>query len=81
MANHSNHTPLAPSADHSAMSHYAQPGHEESAGGHGEHAGHNGGGHEGHAEMFRVLFWRNLALAIPVLAFSEQIQDLSLIHI
>jgi Cu2+-exporting ATPase len=25
--------------------------------------------------MFRIAFWRNLALAIPVLVFSEQIQD------
>ena len=75
MANHTNRTPLAASADHSAMSHDAQQGHEEPAGGHGEHVGHPGGGHEGHAEMFRILFWRNLALAIPVLAFSEQIQD------
>ena len=45
---------------------------------HDEHAGHGGGGgggHAGHAEMFRVLFWRNLALAIPVLVFSAQIQE------
>ena len=41
----------------------------------GEHDGHDGGGHAGHADMFRIAFWRNLALAIPVLVFSEQIQD------
>ncbi len=45
-----------------------------------EHAGHHGGGgHDKHAghdpEMFRRLFWWNLLLAVPVLVFSEQIQD------
>ena len=44
------------------------------------HAGHEGhGGHDKHAghdpEMFRRLFWWNLLLAVPVLVFSEQIQD------
>ncbi len=42
-----------------------------------KHAGHGdgGGGHAGHVDMFRILFWRNLALAVPVLTFSEQIQE------
>jgi len=39
----------------------------------GDHAGH--GGHGDHAEMFRVLFWRNLLLAIPVIVFSDMVQD------
>lgn len=38
-----------------------------------DHGSH--GGHEGHAEMFRRLFWANLVLAIPVLVFSDQIQE------
>ena len=39
-----------------------------------EHAGHDR--HEGHsAEMFRRLFLVNLAIAVPVLAFSDQIQQ------
>jgi P-type Cu2+ transporter len=38
--------------------------------GHGEH-----GGHGDHADMFRRLFWRNLALAVPVLVFSPMIQE------
>ncbi len=37
-------------------------------GGHDKHAGHD-------PDMFRRLFWWNLALAIPVLVFSEQIQE------
>ncbi len=49
-------------------------------GGHVDHGGHRGdGGHDKHAghdpEMFRRLFWWNLALAVPVLVFSEQIQE------
>ena len=49
-------------------------------GGHGGHGGHGEhGGHDKHAghdpEMFRRLFWWNLLLAIPVVVFSEMIQD------
>ena len=36
--------------------------------GHDKHAGHD-------PEVFRQLFWWNLLLAVPVLLFSEQIQD------
>ena len=49
--------------------------------GHGSsrHGGHQGGGHDKHAghdpEMFRRLFWWNLALAVPVLVCSTQIQE------
>lgn len=31
--------------------------------------------HTGHAELFRRLFWWNLLLAVPVIAFSEMVQD------
>ncbi|MEJ7837208.1 MAG: heavy metal translocating P-type ATPase [Thermomicrobiales bacterium] len=41
---------------------------------HGEHAGH-GGGHAGHADMFRIRFWISLALSIPVILFSEMVQE------
>lgn len=37
-------------------------------GGHGEHAGH--AGHGDHVGQFRRLFWINLLIAIPVVAFS-----------
>ncbi len=40
----------------------------------GEHGSH-GAGHGDHATMFRRLFWVNLVLAVPVVAFSAQIQD------
>ncbi|MDH3755965.1 MAG: copper-translocating P-type ATPase [Acidimicrobiia bacterium] len=57
-------------------------------GSHDEHrqepptAAHDADGHQGHDKhaghdpaMFRRLFWWNLLLAVPVLAFSSQIQD------
>nr|WP_242474580.1 copper-translocating P-type ATPase [Tomitella cavernea] len=40
-------------------------------GGHGSHDGHGShGGHAGHVAQFRRLFWFNLVLAVPVVAFS-----------
>jgi Cu2+-exporting ATPase len=48
--------------------------HETSGQGADGHEGHDK--HAGHSpEMFRRLFWWNLLLAIPVLIFSEQVQD------
>ena len=44
----------------------------------GDHgAGHGGGpgDHMGHEQMFRRRFWVSLALSVPVLVFSETIQD------
>jgi Cu2+-exporting ATPase len=43
-------------------------GHE----GHDEHAGHD---HTGHEEMFRQRFWVSLVLSIPVLLYSEMVQE------
>jgi hypothetical protein len=63
MTNHSTHTTQPPASD------------DESHGDHSKHEGHDagsghGGGQADHADMFRMAFWRNLALAIPVLIFS-----------
>jgi P-type Cu2+ transporter len=49
--------------------------------GHGGHSGHGGhGGHGDHGDhdpaQFRDRFWITLALAVPVVAFSEMFQDL-----
>jgi Cu2+-exporting ATPase len=46
-----------------------QTGHQD-----GQHAGHGGTGHAGHGDhvdQFRRLFWINLGLAVPVVAFSD----------
>lgn len=48
-------------------------------GGHDSHGGHDGHGahtdHSGHEQMFRRRFWVSLVLSIPVIVFSEFIQD------
>jgi len=55
--------------DHDHSHHQATVGHGHPAhDGHDKHAGHD-------PEMFRRLFWWNLLLAVPVLVFSQQIQD------
>ncbi len=48
--------------------------HEEHAAAEG-HAQH-GGGHEGHAEMFRRKFWISLALTLPAVLYSHMLQEL-----
>jgi P-type Cu2+ transporter len=44
-----------------------------------EHAGHGQGhehlGHAGHADVYRRRFWITLILAVPVVVYSEMIQD------
>ena len=59
--------------EHGSMSASHQtpnPGHahDHADEGHDKHAGHD-------PEMFRILFWWNLALAVPVAVFSEQLQS------
>jgi P-type Cu2+ transporter len=60
--------------------HEKHAGHDKHAGhnkhaGHDKHAGHNK--HAGHSvEMFRNKFWLSLALTLPVVFWSEHIQDL-----
>ncbi|WP_309128806.1 heavy metal translocating P-type ATPase [Microbacterium sp.] len=65
--------------DDGSAPHQGHAGHTEHdvSAGHGDHdgrAGHGGhGGHEGHGDhvgQFRRLFWANLLLAVPVVAFS-----------
>src|SRR5215208_2920616 len=41
--------------------------------GHGEHAGH--GGHGDHAARFRDRFWLSLLLTVPVIVYSEMVQE------
>src|SRR5215207_4084453 len=48
------------------------PGHGQH-GGLGAHAGH--GGHGDHAARFRDRFWWSLVLTVPVVAYSEMVQD------
>jgi len=50
---------------------------EDAAGAHAGHAhgGHAHGGHAGHEDVYRRRFWINLLLAVPVVVYSESIQD------
>jgi Cu2+-exporting ATPase len=44
-------------------------------GGHAHAHGHGQGGHADHAEIYRRRFWVTLILAVPVVVYSEMIQD------
>nr|WP_233340567.1 heavy metal translocating P-type ATPase [Haloprofundus sp. MHR1] len=53
-------------------------GHEGKGHGHGSHEGHgegHGGMHEGHEQMFRRRFFVSTLLSIPVLLYSEMLQE------
>jgi P-type Cu2+ transporter len=57
-------------ATHAGAEHHA--GHEA----HGGHQGHGGhGGHGDHAAQFRDRFWLSLVLTLPVIAYSEMVQE------
>ncbi len=63
-------------ADHTDHDEAADSGHGEHEG-HGSHDGHedNGNMHEGHEQMFRRRFFVSTVLSIPVLLYSEALQD------
>lgn len=78
---HHEHTAMPMQPDERASAPRPHEGHEHHQGhdahaseGHAAHDAHGGhGGHAGHADhvgQFRRLFWINLVLAIPVVAFS-----------
>lgn len=71
---------MASTPQHPDRAHHLPDGHHDDHSAHAamsrspQHAEHDR--HEGHsAEMFRRLFLVNLAIAVPVLAFSDQIQQ------
>ena len=70
------HSPTMTSHPGDHGDHAAQAGHPDHTGHpdnteHPDHAGHGDhAGHAGHVERFRRLFWINLLLAVPVVAFS-----------
>jgi len=67
----------ADEAEESVADHH--DGHGSDHGGHGdEHGGHgdgHGGMHEGHEQMFRRRFFVSVVLSIPVLLYSETLQE------
>jgi P-type Cu2+ transporter len=48
-------------------------GHQDEHGGHSDHGGH--GEHGDHAAQFRRRFWLSLVLTVPIVAFSEMVQE------
>jgi Cu2+-exporting ATPase len=87
-AGHPYHPPAAPdSTTHSHAPHGSGPHptredmaihgvHDTHLAQAGSHAGHNGhSDHSGHAALYRRRFWVTLLLAIPVVIYSEMIQE------
>ncbi|AWT57021.1 heavy metal translocating P-type ATPase [Mycolicibacterium smegmatis] len=58
---------------HNNHEHRTTAGAHDQRGGHTGHTGHggHGGGHGNHVAQFRTLFWINLIIAVPVIAFSS----------
>jgi P-type Cu2+ transporter len=52
---------------------HTEPDEHGGPGGHGAHGGH--GGHGDHAAQFRDRFWLSLVLTIPVVLYSEMVQE------
>jgi P-type Cu2+ transporter len=74
LRDHSGHDALnAPEVEGREREHELRRAAEESRREHGH--GQNHGGHVGHAEVYRRRFWINLILALPVVVYSEMIQD------
>src|SRR5215216_716818 len=63
---HTGHT--MPAAQTDAHAGHAMPTEQ-----HGAHAGH--ADHSEHAEVFKHRFWISLLLSIPVVLYSEMVQD------
>ncbi|MDQ2055985.1 copper-translocating P-type ATPase [Halobellus sp. H-GB7] len=77
---HAPHDPEAESGHshaHTGESEHDHDAHDQGAdvhtGGHKDHAAHTD--HRGHEQMFRRRFWVSLVLSVPVIFFSEFIQD------
>src|SRR5215218_8217050 len=73
------HRPATDQLSPSQHRQHAEPdehtGHDQHAG-HEAHGGHGGhGGHGDHAAQFRDRFWLSLALTLPVIAYSEMVQE------
>ena len=71
-ANHggADHRPAAEQLSPNQHRQHAQPDEHGGPGGHGGH-----GGHGDHAAQFRDRFWWSLVLTIPVIAYSEMVQE------
>jgi Cu2+-exporting ATPase len=65
-----------PAADQLSPNQHRQHTEPDEHGGHGGHGAHGGhGGHGDHAAQFRDRFWLSLVLTIPVVLYSEMVQE------
>jgi Cu2+-exporting ATPase len=70
------HSPAADRLSPNQHRQHAEPDEHGGPGAHGEHGAHGGhGGHGDHAAQFRDRFWLSLVLTIPVVAYSEMVQE------
>jgi P-type Cu2+ transporter len=67
--NHADHAHKQEEINHS-REHVERNGHSKD-----QNHDHGGGEHAGHEQLFRRKFWISLVLSLPVLVFSEVIQD------
>jgi P-type Cu2+ transporter len=67
------HRPAADQLSPNEHRQHAEPDEHGGPGGHGAHGGH--GGHGDHAAQFRDRFWLSLVLTIPVVLYSEMVQE------
>ena len=79
MTDHSNHSQHAHHDPHAGHEMTEVDGHAGSEVAQAAHHGHAGGGHDKHAghsvAMFRDRFWLSFALTLPVVFYSEMIQE------
>jgi Cu2+-exporting ATPase len=81
MATHDHHASHGGAAHHPAADQlspnqhrqHTEPDAHGGPGGHGAHGGH--GGHGDHAAQFRDRFWLSLVLTVPVVLYSEMVQE------
>jgi P-type Cu2+ transporter len=67
------HHPAADQLSPNQHRQHTEPDEHGGPGGHGAHGGH--GGHGDHAAQFRDRFWLSLVLTIPVVLYSEMVQE------
>src|SRR5512132_740536 len=67
------HRPAADQLSPNEHRQHTEPDEHGGPGGHGAHGGH--GGHGDHAAQFRDRFWLSLVLTVPVVLYSEMVQE------
>jgi P-type Cu2+ transporter len=67
------HHPAADQLSPNQHRQHTEPDEHGGPGGHGAHGGH--GGHGDHAAQFRDRFWLSLILTIPIVLYSEMVQE------